>query len=141
MLQWNLLLSNPITCAYSTHHAFKCMPSSALRIKQVAVPKVLDVLRKGLLAKVKAAPSKAKRILFDAALAARENSKNQGRSSPLFDALIFKKVLIKPYSEVFRHSSEYHLATTNHLKPDILSRRSARRSVGGCASSSRGVPH
>jgi hypothetical protein len=62
---------------------------------QVAVPKVLDVLRKGLLAKVKAAPSKAKRLLFDAALAARENSKNQGRASPLFDALIFKKVADK----------------------------------------------
>jgi len=56
-----------------------------------AVPKVLDVLRKGILTKVKAAPA-SKKLLFEAAVAAREVSRKQGRGCPLFDALVFKKV-------------------------------------------------
>ena len=49
------------------------------------------MLRKGILTKVKAAP-KSKRLLFEAAVASRDVSRRQGRSSPLFDVLIFKKV-------------------------------------------------
>jgi long-chain acyl-CoA synthetase len=72
-----------------------CVPNGAFECFRptfmVAVPKVLDVLRKGILTKVKAALF-VKRFLFEAAFASRMVSASQGRQSPLFNILMFSKI-------------------------------------------------